>query len=73
MNGATKLALGTLLMWLAGLAFFVAFHPNGVVMPDGKPAKNPADILKYMIFEARGGAQNNGDNSGQDQGGTVSA
>jgi hypothetical protein len=65
---ATKLAIGIALLWIAGVAFFVAFHPNGVVMPDGNPAKNPQDVLKYLMWKARGGGEG-GDSSGQQSGG----
>lgn len=55
MTGATKLAIGILLLWLAGMAFFVAFHPNGVQLADGSQAKSPADIIRYTMWKARGG------------------
>lgn len=55
MNDATKLAIGILLVWVAGMAFFVAFHPNGVIMPSGEQAKSPADIIKFAMWKARGG------------------
>lgn len=67
MHDAGKLAIGIILLWLAGLAFFVAFHPNGVTMPDGKAARNPGDVLKYIIAEVHGGKS---DNSGFSGGGS---
>jgi len=60
MPHATKLAIGIALLWLAGMAFFVAFHPNGVEMPDGNQAKSPADIIKYAMWKARGGGSGSG-------------
>jgi len=60
MHVSTKLAIGILVLWLAGAAFFVAFHPNGVQMPDGSPASNPVDVLKFVMLKARGGGESGG-------------
>lgn len=50
MNGAAKFAFGIVLLWLAGLCFFLAFHPNGVVL-NGQKVSNPVDVLKWLIQE----------------------
>lgn len=50
MNGAAKFALGIVLLWLGMLAFFFAFHPNGVVL-NGKKVSNPVEALKWLIQE----------------------
>ena len=50
MNGAAKFALGIVALWLAGLCFFLAFHPNGVVL-NGQKVSNPVEVLKWLIQE----------------------
>jgi hypothetical protein len=50
MNGAAKFALGIVFLWLAGLCFFLSFHPNGVVL-NGAKVDNPVDVLKWLIQE----------------------
>lgn len=50
MNGAAKFALGIVLLWLAGLCYFLAFHPNGVVL-NGAKVSNPVEVLKWLIQE----------------------
>jgi hypothetical protein len=50
MNGAAKFALGIVLLWLGMLAFFFAFHPNGVVL-NGKKVSNPVEALQWLIQE----------------------
>lgn len=72
MHDSTKLALGIALLWLAGMAFFVAFHPGGVVMPDGSAAKNPSDIIKYTMQQAKSGKVG-GKSGGTDTGSTPGA
>lgn len=65
MGGNARLALGFLLLWVAGVAMFAAFHPGGV-MVEGKPAKNPADILRYLIMDSEGvSGHASSDQSGQ--------
>lgn len=58
MFGANRLAFGVLLVWLAGIGFFFAFHPGGVQIFDpalnnGKggqrTVKNPAEVLGYLM------------------------
>jgi len=50
-------------MFIAGILFFFAFHPGGVMihdddMNDGKggdrPVKNPAEILGYLMTHQPG-------------------
>lgn len=43
------LAFALILFWVAGVAFFTAFHPGGVQNEDGTPAQNPVDVLKWII------------------------
>lgn len=50
MNGAAKFALGIVLLWLGMLAFFFAFHPNGVTL-DGKKVSNPVEALQWLVKE----------------------
>lgn len=47
-------ALALLLMWIAFVCFFVAFHPGGIEV-NGHSAQNPRDvILWFMQRIARG-------------------
>jgi hypothetical protein len=63
MNGAAKFAFGIVLLWLAGLCFFLAFHPNGVVL-NGQKVSNPVDVLKWLIQEfGKATGQANGDDT----------
>jgi hypothetical protein len=60
MNGAAKFGLGILLIWLSMVAFFFAFHPNGVIL-NGEQVKNPVEALQWLIQEFQkitGGGQN---------------
>jgi hypothetical protein len=50
MNGAAKFALGIVFLWLGMLAFFFAFHPNGVIL-NGKKVANPVEGLQWLIQE----------------------
>lgn len=59
-------ALGLILLWLAFVAFFVAFHPGGIKLADGTPAQNPRDVILYMIQKMTGGF---GTGGGSDFGG----
>lgn len=63
MQTGTKVAAGFLLLWVAGMAFFAAFHPNGIQV-DGKPAGNPADVLRYLIQQVGGSADDGNSESG---------
>lgn len=48
MNGAAKFALGIVFLWLGMLAFFFAFHPNGVIL-NGEKVSNPVQALQWLI------------------------
>lgn len=55
MGDGARLAIAILILFLAMVAFFFAFHPGGVAL-DGKEVKNPGDILKFMFAEFDKGA-----------------
>jgi len=65
MSDGTRFALALVILWLAGVALFVAFHPGGIKI-DGKPANNPVDILKYFIQLANTGQQDTTGNPAPD-------
>lgn len=46
MSDGTKLAVAILVMWLALVFFFFAFHPGGV-----KNVSNPGQMLKWLVDE----------------------
>lgn len=48
MSKSALFAIAVVLLWVAGVCFFVAFHPGGLSV-NGNPAQNPADVLKYLI------------------------
>lgn len=48
-------AFGLILLWMAFVAFFVAFHPGGIKLADGTPAQNPRDVVLYLIQRLTGG------------------
>jgi hypothetical protein len=48
-------AFGLILLWMAFVAFFVAFHPGGIKLADGTPAQNPRDVVIYLIQRLTGG------------------
>jgi hypothetical protein len=49
--GGSKLALGILVMFLAMVFFFFAFHPGGVAGPNGANVSNPGEMLQFLIAE----------------------
>lgn len=51
MNNNVRLAVAMVLLWLAGLSFFAAFHPGGIYV-NGKPAANPVDVIRYLMWKA---------------------
>lgn len=53
-NDGGRLALAILMLLVAMVLFFFAFHPGGVAT-----ANNPADILQYLFgeFNATAGGQ----------------
>jgi hypothetical protein len=55
-NRGVMLAFGLILLWVAGVCFFAAFHPGGVTNSDGNPAQNPADVLKWLLTKAGEGS-----------------
>lgn len=46
MSDGTKLAIGILVMWVALVFFFFAFHPGGV-----KNVSNPGQMLQWLVNE----------------------
>jgi hypothetical protein len=46
MSDGTKLAVAILVMWIALVFFFFAFHPGGV-----KNVSNPGQMLKWLVDE----------------------
>lgn len=46
MSDGTKLAIAILVMWIALVFFFFAFHPGGV-----KNVSNPGEMLKWLVDE----------------------
>lgn len=62
MNKGASGALALILFWIAFTSFFVAFHPGGIRDPmfvnTDNPqgmARNPADVLIWMIKRAISG------------------
>jgi hypothetical protein len=49
MGDGTRLAVAILILFLAMVAFFFAFHPSGVANADGSPVNNPAEILQWLF------------------------
>jgi len=60
-NRGVMLALALLLFWIAGVSFFVAFHPGGVTKDNGDTANNPVDVLKFLLAKEGSGAKQPGD------------
>jgi hypothetical protein len=44
MSDGTRLAIAILVMWIALVFFFFAFHPGGV-----KNVSNPGQMLKWLV------------------------
>jgi hypothetical protein len=42
-------AMALVLLWLAFASFFVAFHPGGLILQSGQPAKNPRDVIIWFM------------------------
>lgn len=53
MGQSAKFALGLVLIWIGLVAFYFAFHPNGVQL-NGNPVSNPSEALKWLIQEFQG-------------------
>lgn len=49
MNKGTAGAIGLILLWVAFACFFIAFHPGGLIMPNGKAARNPRDVIVWLM------------------------
>lgn len=49
MGDGARLAIAILILFLAMVAFFFAFHPSGVANADGTPVKNPVEILQWLF------------------------
>lgn len=69
----TTLAFALILFWMAGVAFFVAFHPGGVHNTDGSPAQNPVDIVKWLLTKGDTGASATAGSAAEGSGGSVTA
>lgn len=70
MNKGVAGALALILLWISFTAFFVAFHPGGIrdpmfqspTNPQGF-ARNPVDIILWMMKRAAQGPQANSQGS----------
>lgn len=67
MNKGVTGALALILLWVAFAAFFVSFHPGGITDPmfvtETNPkgqARNPRDVLLWLIKRATQGAKTQG-------------
>lgn len=56
MSHSARFAISLVILWIAFACFFVAFHPGGVMI-NGRPAQNPADIMKYGMQKMSGTRQ----------------
>jgi len=56
MNKTTAGAIGLVLLWVGFAMLFVAFHPGGIEV-NGKPAKNPRDVILWFIQKVASGYQ----------------
>lgn len=73
MSGSSHFALALVLLWLAFLCFFVAFHPGGIQV-NGHAAQNPADVIKYFMQKmAQGQGPLQPGSNGNSGGGTTNA
>lgn len=50
MGDGARLAIAILMMFLAMVAFFFAFHPGGASI-SGSAIANPDDLLKFLFGE----------------------
>lgn len=53
-SGATRFALGIMVLLGAMVLFFFAFHPGGVAF-NGANVSNPGQILQWLIQQFSGG------------------
>lgn len=56
MANSARFAISLVLLWLAFVCLFVAFHPGGVQV-NGRPAQNPSDIIKYGMQKLSKGTE----------------
>jgi len=55
MRGSLRLAMAVMLLWLAGFAFYIAFHPGGIKLgyetdDKGKPKKDKhGDPIPHQV------------------------
>lgn len=49
MGSGSKFAMALVFYFLAGVALFVAFHPNGLKNADGTPVTNLAGVIQWYI------------------------
>lgn len=49
-------ALALVLIWVAFIAFFVAFHPGGLTLANGQSAQNPRDVILWLMQRVAGGS-----------------
>jgi len=75
MGDGTKLAIAIMMLLIAGICFFFAFHPNGVDLDTY--GDNPDGILQFLIDQfnatATGANVNGPSNSGADTGNSGAA
>lgn len=65
MGDGTRLAIAIAILFLAGVAFFFAFHPSGVA-----GATNPDNALEWLMNEFQATAGGTSGNPAGDAGGT---
>lgn len=46
MTHSARFAISLVVLWIGFACMFVAFHPGGVQV-NGRPAQNPADVIKF--------------------------
>lgn len=67
-NRGVMFAACLFFFWVAGVAFFTAFHPGGLTTDGAAPeadgsnaAKNPVDVLKFLMIRGGEGASTSAD------------
>lgn len=56
MGSGASGALALILLWLAFLCFFVAFHPGGIQV-NGHDAQNPKDVILWLMQRVTTGSE----------------
>jgi hypothetical protein len=69
MSQGAKFAIALVFYFLAGIALFVAFHPNGLTNGDGTPVTNLGEVVQWYMnylgnLGGKGGSSNDGSGSG---------